>query len=277
MISRKTALALSVSALGFMGACAPWESAEIAPTNRADTPEQLLVAEGSWEMIDDKASEPDPIDQHKAARAQVNPADQRKKDYVMPDKVASLSAETSQDVNFRLIRMEKEVAGLRQDFDSLLPPLTKLIVADASLEQTINRLNENKSAANAAPASQAMNSIAPAAGSSPSGVAVQNIRLGDHPGKTRLVMDLSGTSSFKAQIDNTEKILVVDLATASWGLESQKTLNSKIISGFKAQPSAQGGTTVAFELRNPVKITASEALPGGDGQSNRIYIDLSPL
>ncbi len=300
MFHRKTVLMISVSALGFLSACADWNSAEVTPTTRADTPENLLAAQGSWELIEADSSGANPLDQHKSARAQVNPNDQRKKDYVAPEKVAALSTETDQDVNFRLIRMEKEVAGLRQDFDRLLPPLTNLITADAALDNTVQNITAQRVAEQAvipatpAPAqkpeyiamapARELNTIAPAAGPSvpspapsSSGTAVQNIRLGDHPGKTRLVMDLSGASSFSPQIDNNEKILLIELPNAAWNADTQKNLSSGLISGFRAQPGPQGGTIVAFELKKPVRIIASEALPPSDGSGNRIYLDLAPL
>ncbi|MCD8526467.1 MAG: hypothetical protein LRY62_04755 [Alphaproteobacteria bacterium] len=216
-------------------------------------------------------------------------------------------------LNYRLIRVERDVQSLRDDFKKLLPPLSNLIVADKNLDQTIADI-EAKNAiepaagavtphaaampkamaapmrmAGAQPVSAPKATPAPMVQEKPAvtmasaavggGSAVNNLRLGEHPGKTRLVLDLTGPSTYRTDLDNNEKLLLVQIPKASWSAEQRKSLSGHpLVAGYTAQPGVDGGTTLAIELRKPVKIGANSALPpNATYQNHRIFIDLAAL
>ncbi|MCD8493981.1 MAG: AMIN domain-containing protein [Alphaproteobacteria bacterium] len=309
-------LALATSSLG---ACSMegW-TPRGGETAKAGSSEQLLEAEGSWAMVEENSGS-DPTKLHSQAKTEVNPADLKSKQF-LPEQDMKLAtnekAAHGEDINYRLIRVERDVQSLRDDFHKLLPPLSNLIVADKSLDKTIADI-EAKNAIE--PASGGMDTTAPAmmaappaqkqqrsaayglrnngtsasapaapkaplptlasATASPAGHAVQNIRLGEYPGKTRLVLDLSGPSSYKTELDNGEKLLLVQIPQAGWGAEQRKSLaGHPLVAGYTAQPAANGGTTLAIELKKPVKISANSALPPNATYKNhRIFIDLNAL
>lgn len=309
--------------------------------NPADSTEKLLQAEGSWAMVEENPGT-DPAMLHRAAKSQVNPADMNKKQH-LPDQDLKIAmnekAAGGQDVNYRLIRVERDVQSLRDDFKKLLPPLSNLIVADKNLDRTISEI-EAKNAiepagggavrgmaplysadeprqagtqpkATGAPVQMAAASRpapaaplaapVPASASAPisappapnktlatappppaqggGSATVSRIRLGEHPGKTRLVLDLSGPSAYTTELDNTEKLLLVQIPQAGWSAGQQQNLGKNpLVASYTAQPGPQGGTTLAIELKQPVKIAADSSLPpNATYQNHRIFLDLVAL
>lgn len=291
-------------------------------TSAPGTSEHLLEGGGDWQMVEEDSGS-DPAKLHTQAKKQVNPTNLAPKQH-MPDKDLKLAtnqkAEGGQDINYRLIRVERDVAGLRDDFRKLLPPLSNLIVADKKLDQTIDEIaakNSIEPAAGAAapmgvrasaapvplksedmgkapppvtlanavaapapaPIPQTPPAVKPVAASSGAGAAVSKLRFGEHPGRTRLVLDLSGPSPYKTELDNTEKLLLVQIPKAGWSAQAQQKLGGHpLIAGYTAQPSADGGTTLAIELVKPVKVLSEDSLPpNGTYQNHRIFIDLAAL
>jgi hypothetical protein len=281
----------------------------------AGSSEHLLEAEGSWAMVEEHPGS-DPAALHSQAKTEVNPADLKHKQF-LPDQDLKMAmndkaAHGGEDVNYRLIRVERDVQSLREDFRKLLPPLSNLIVADKNLDKTIDDIAAKNAiepasgmapqaaapaeratgapvrmAAAAAPVPRSgsptlaakMQPVMPVSASSGSGTAVSNLRLGEYPAKTRLVLDLSGPSPYSTELDNGEKLLVVQIPKAGWTAEQRKSLgNHPLVAGYTAQPGPDGGTTLAIELKKPVKIAASSALPpNATYKSHRIFIDLAAI
>ncbi len=111
-----------------------------------------------------------------------------------------------------------------------------------------------------------------------SGAAVSSVRVGDHPGKVRIVLDLTGPAKFAADVDNNEKILLVDLPGTGWTAETQKLIKNPLVKGYVAQKNATGnGTVLAIKLAKPAKVLMATVLPPNESYGNRIAIDVSGL
>lgn len=295
----------SSMALGLGGCVQPLNGpldGDMGGTQVTDT-ESLLEAEGTWHLVEQESS-PTPLQQHMDAREDVNTAKMsRNKMYVNKAE----QARRGETVHYRLLRMEREIAGLRQDFDKLLPPLSNLIVSDAQLDTTIKSIQAQKAANNAAmmsggnasaapvtmnkmapakkmgavkPASSSVKSSAlPDIKSSYSGpLAVTDVRLGVHPDKTRMVLDVSGETKFSMDLDNNEKLLLIDLPNTSWAASAAKKIaGNPYVAGYSTQKSASGGTTLVVELKKPVRIAGSAALKPRTNpvRGHRIFIDLA--
>lgn len=291
-------------------------------TAQPGSSEHLLQGEGQWQMVEENSGT-DPAKLHSQAKKQVNPANMADKQH-MPDKDLKLAtnekAANGQDVNYRLIRVERDVASLKDDFKKLLPPLSSLIVADKNLDQTIDDIAAKNmiepasgpaspsgamapaadipkatggpmrmagaqpvvqpATRSAAPPSPPPPQVTPAvAKAAPGSAAVSNMRFGEHPGRTRLVLDLSGPSPYKTELDNTEKLLLVQISKAGWNAKTQEKLSKHpLIAGYTAQPAADGGTTLAIELAKPVKVVSESSLPpNATYQNHRIFIDLAAI
>lgn len=336
-MSFRPAFLLTLCSILALGACSPLgnEAATGGTGTRADTAEDILSAEGSWAMVDTTTAANSPMDLHSSARKQVDPNNPAKRNYVTAaDEMTNVGGTAGDaDVNFRLIRIERDVADLRQDFDKLLPPLSNLIVSDNQLNKTIEEIQArperkpdappqkvaaaaqpqryvkeqekpiadvlqrttgtpatepapttslaqlqppvpSSGASAATPPAPLANAPAPASSGS-TGAMVSNLRTGEHPGKTRLVLDLTSASSYKADIDNNEKLLLIELGNAGWSAAQQKALNNPLIKGYTTQQTANGGTILALELKKPVKILGSSALKPNGQTGHRIYFDLA--
>jgi hypothetical protein len=53
---------------------------------------------------------------------------------------------------------------------------------------------------------------------------VYDLRIGEHPGRTRLVMDVNSKTGFSVDIDNNENIAVIDLPESGWTASTSQAL-----------------------------------------------------
>jgi hypothetical protein len=107
------------------------------------------------------------------------------------------------------------------------------------------------------------------------GPAVTAMRIGEHPGKIRIVLDMRGKTAFTADLDNKEKILVIELPKAAWNAESQKSFSGNpLLSSYRTEAAPDGGTMLILQLKSASSIgyKASIDNPGG---GSRIVIDLT--
>jgi hypothetical protein len=257
-------------------------------------------------------------------------------------------SDTDEDALKRIGALERQVGQMRNDMDTMMPVLTRLVAVQTDIQTMLARLEQknanapvdNATAAPAAampangppapppsgpvvthdptpivqpnmaaaeapmasapPPPQAAEtppapspaatmplpektpppaSPAPEAASAPSGIMIKDVRLGEHPGKTRIVLDVSDKVAFSNDIDNDEHILTIDLKGAGWtGAAGEKPIKgSPLLSSWQAGSNGQGGTRIIMQLRKSAKIAATQTIPGGKGQNARIVIDLTPL
>ena len=105
-------------------------------------------------------------------------------------------------------------------------------------------------------------------------MSVYDIRIGDHPDKMRIVVDLPAHTTFTTDLDNQEMILIVDLATVPVASATKTVLND-VVASITTQPREQGGQIV-FELKKQTKILASSIMPpNGDNPHYRLVIDVA--
>jgi hypothetical protein len=100
------------------------------------------------------------------------------------------------------------------------------------------------------------------------------MRVGEHPGKLRIVLDIRGRTPYTADLDNNEKILVVELPKAAWTAERQKNFtDNPLISSYRTEAMEDGGTMLILQLKSASSIGYKAAIDNPDGGS-RIVIDL---
>lgn len=222
--------------------------------------EKLLgTADGAFTV----EGEADPLAAHMAARKQVDP-----KDLNGPHRYTTTptAEEINKDTNVRIVRLESEVAGLRDDFRKMVP-------AHKPETPVVEPVKATLPPESAAAPSEA---IAPAASAATS--SVRGVRVGEHPDKIRIVLDVSGPAKFSYDIDNNEKLLIVDLPQSSWPTGATGSFEGNaLVSGYTAKPSASGGVTLAVELKKPAKLTMSSALEPNESYGHRIVFDVAPL
>ena len=253
---------------------------------KAETSEDLLGAEGTWHLVEEKRV-PSPAQQHAAARKAVDPDEVQNSAYTSRQKPQMMAS--GEDIHFRLLRMEREVQSLRADFNKLLPPLKELLISDAQLENAIRNV-ENAQGVYAPQPASSMSAPAPAktaaktirrapAPAASTGPGVRDVRVGQHPGKTRLVLDLSQKSNFTYDLDNNEKLLLIDLPSTPWSAKSTEAFSKDpLIARYNASDNGNGGTMLAIQLKRPARILEATTLaPNSTYGNHRIMLDIAPL
>ena len=236
----------------------------------------------------------------------------------------------------RLEKVEREMANMRSDLNTMIPAITKLAEAQGNLQQVLSRLptaSRYASASESGTRNEFMGRVtppAPPAAASPGmpvplaanqsrnagwapqtqpmAVAVQpaqpapsmqsqvgytppgyrqqgtggqdstvnQIRFGEHTGKTRIVLDMNRDATFSYQMTQDGTTLYVDLPRSAWGHAPRSgTPKSGMVSSWEAQTNGQGGVRLVVRLRRPASINWVEAIPAEKGLSDRIVIDLA--
>lgn len=200
----------------------------------------------------------------------------------------------------RLDRLERAVQDMRNDFDGVRPSIDRLISIEQDIQDLIAQL-ETLTVSDPAPAPaiaapqslqapQTKNNLMPTAEkmSAPKekamatppvtdGVAsVYNVRIGTHPGKTRMVLDVNTKTPFTADLDNGEKILVIELPNANWTAAMNKSVNNPIIASYSVEKKDDApGSMMIVQLKKGTSISYQQSLKALSGGGQRIVIDLS--
>jgi hypothetical protein len=122
-----------------------------------------------------------------------------------------------------------------------------------------------------------MSAPASDAAAASAGPRLVSIRLADHPGKTRLVLETSAAMSYSADLDNDEKILtlVFDKGASDPAL-ANLPLRSRLIKSVNFTPQSNGGFVAAITLNKGSRMLDQGQLPPGAVSPNhRIFIDLA--
>lgn len=118
----------------------------------------------------------------------------------------------------------------------------------------------------------------PAAGTTGRDGSVTGVRIGEHGNKTRLVFDLSAGNKpdFKYDLDNGEKLLMVDMPESGWqAATSGKSSVSPLVSGWSVQKGANGGSTVAIQLKADARVLSTEFLKAEGADPARLVMDIA--
>lgn len=120
---------------------------------------------------------------------------------------------------------------------------------------------------------------APAHAASTSGANVTGVRIGEHGTKTRFVLDLSTKTKpeFKYDLDNAEKLLLVDLPSMGWvGNQSGKGgTAAPLVQGWNVQKGVSGGSTLAIQLKKNARILSTQFLPAEGKDPARLVMDIA--
>jgi len=103
---------------------------------------------------------------------------------------------------------------------------------------------------------------------------VQSVRIGQHPNKVRIVMDLSGQTPYSLSHDPLSNSIFVELPYATWSARSNwKGVNAKILNNYKVEKAGQG-TRLMLGVEDGVDIGASGLLKASGDKKDRLYIDI---
>ncbi|PCK00431.1 MAG: hypothetical protein COA45_01235 [Zetaproteobacteria bacterium] len=111
------------------------------------------------------------------------------------------------------------------------------------------------------------------------GVVALNLRVGEHADKLRIVLDTNHRTNFSIDLDNNEKLIIIELPEARWIDGNNKNFkHSKLLESLSVEPLNNGkGSMIVLSLKKTTQILREKRLsPDNDNAYHRIYFDLSP-
>jgi len=106
---------------------------------------------------------------------------------------------------------------------------------------------------------------------------VSDIRLGVHPDKTRLVLDVSQDVETRVFGLPDPYRLVIDLPEVDFALpDGQGSNGAGLVRGYRYGLFRPGVSRVVLDLGTPIAVAKRFTLPGRDGKPWRVVIDLTP-
>jgi hypothetical protein len=105
------------------------------PTDDTQSSKLLNTTDAPMDLVEEE-TQPNPVQQHAAARKQVNPLAHDSRKYTSKGNAAA----QDQPVHFRVLKLERQMSDLRDDFGRLLKPLSKIPTGDNELKDTVGQI-----------------------------------------------------------------------------------------------------------------------------------------
>ncbi|MCI5060888.1 MAG: hypothetical protein MRY79_07440 [Alphaproteobacteria bacterium] len=212
----------------------------------------------------------------------------------------------------RLARLERAVQNMRSEFDNVAPSIRRLMAIEGDIQNLITELRKltaepelltaprpsavapppastpqvlgstaqpkkvppaqkaHKAKKPPAPKSYTKKTPPPVSGGKAS---IYDVRIGEHPGKTRIVLDTNAKTNFTTDIDNGENILIIELPQTSWSASTSKSLaKSNFIQSYNVETSGEDSLLIV-QLKHNARVGYKDDLPGSNG-GRRIVVDI---
>lgn len=106
---------------------------------------------------------------------------------------------------------------------------------------------------------------------------VRNMRVGEKSGGvTRIVLDTNSPARLNYDLDNNEKILVIEVPDAGWAAQKSASLTqSPLVASYKAE-SDKTGSRLVLQLKKEATVLSTARLAAGKGSGDRVYLDIAP-
>lgn len=223
--------------------------------------------------------------------------------------VDTLFSENIRGTDERFERVENAVIDLRREFENYKPAIVRLSAVEEDIQDLIKELEVLLEEPPPAPNNTAnleIEQLDPRPTGAPLGLEPEQprtatppkhppapaitkpekqhydgivgvgLRIADHKDKTRIVIDTNKNTPFKIDLDNNEKILIVELPEARWiGKKSEKFTKSSILDTLEVEDLNGKGTLIILTLKKSTQIKQQNRLPADqDTPYHRIYFDL---
>lgn len=106
-------------------------------------------------------------------------------------------------------------------------------------------------------------------------LSIDNVRVGVHPDKSRMVMELSNTTNFRAFLLADPYRIVVDLPDFTWKAGLMAEAPGSGVTNMRHGPLGGGTSRIVIDLNRPVTIQSAFLLPRSAGAPDRLVIDFS--
>lgn len=107
---------------------------------------------------------------------------------------------------------------------------------------------------------------------------VSDVRIGVHPDKTRMVIELSGKVPYRFFTLQDPYRIVVDLPEVEWKIpETPRSPSGGIITSYRFGLFQSGNSRLVVDIDRPAKLVNHILLPAGKGHPYRLVLDLEPV
>jgi N-acetylmuramoyl-L-alanine amidase len=107
---------------------------------------------------------------------------------------------------------------------------------------------------------------------------VTKVRIGVHPGKTRLVLETTQAFPYRMFLLGNPYRVVIDLPNISWRAPlPQMKQPAGLVSNYRFGLFRPGNSRVVIDVTRPVKVARHAILGGGKAGAKRFFIDLEPV
>jgi len=106
---------------------------------------------------------------------------------------------------------------------------------------------------------------------------VDGIRLGVHPDKTRLVLELNAATNFRAFTLADPYRLIIDLPEFNWRAGGLPQTPRSGVTGLRQGLLETGISRIVVDLAGPVSLRSAFVLPGTSGKASRLVVDFLPV
>jgi hypothetical protein len=104
---------------------------------------------------------------------------------------------------------------------------------------------------------------------------IRAVRVGEHPDKVRLVLDLSGPADYRITKGDNDSVITLELPDAKPGTESVcETGKNSLLQRCEIEQSADGGTQIKLTGKDRIDVFYNTILPAEAGKNDRIYVDI---
>ena len=108
--------------------------------------------------------------------------------------------------------------------------------------------------------------------------ALESVRIGEHPDKTRLVLELSEEPSYRVFTLPDPPRVVIDLPELEGGIEGEALPSSHgLITALRYGLFAPGTSRIVLDIAGPVGVKSVLVLQPQGGSGHRLVVDLQPI
>jgi hypothetical protein len=122
-----------------------------------------------------------------------------------------------------------------------------------------------------------ISNIEPSAGQANTPIDSSNItgvRIGKHPGKERVVLDLSKKTAYNVNYDEQNNQIIIEMPNAQWSAKDTWSTSKKaIVSQYQVEP-FESGVKLIMAVTNGAKVAKSGLLNADHGKKDRLYLDI---
>lgn len=108
------------------------------------------------------------------------------------------------------------------------------------------------------------------------GLNVNSLRIGTHPDKTRVVVELSQSADFRVFYLPSPPRVVVDLPSFAWNAGTQTFPADSLVKAVRQGPLQPGISRIVLETDNAVSLQNAFIMPRAGQNPDRVVIDFTP-